>query len=94
MNSLESLNFELLELLGTGYVIEHYISFFHKIQEEKLYKGYVTESLRLMTENTAKMAHGGSYLKARYVEMLEPKKEETRTSEEVINDIKMKLERL
>ncbi len=88
------MNFELLELMGIGYVIEHYISFFHKEQEEKAYRVYVTDTLRLITENTAKMGHGGSYFKARYIEVLEPPKEEKRSAEEVINGIKDKLRRL
>lgn len=36
----------------------------------------------------------GSYLKVSYEEMLNPKKEETRTAEEIINDIKDGLKRL
>ena len=79
--------------MGIGYVIEHYIAFFKKEQQEKAYKCYVTDALRLITENTAK-AHGGSYLQARYADLIEPKKEETRTANEVIIDLKEKLRRL
>ena len=80
-------------MMGIGYVIEHYIAFFKKEQHEKAYKCYVTDALRIITENTAK-ANGGHYLQARYAEMIEPRKEETRTANEVIIDIKEKLKRL
>ena len=80
--------------MGIGYVIEHYISFFHKEQEEKAYRVYVTDTLRLVAENTAKMGQGGSYIKARYIEVIEPPKEEKRSADEVINNIKTKLRKL
>ena len=79
--------------MGIGYVIEHYIAFFKKEQHEKAYKSYVTDALRIITENTAK-ANGGRYLQARYAEMIEPLKEEKRTANEVIIDLKEKLRRL
>jgi hypothetical protein len=87
------LNFELLEVLGIGYVIEHYIAYFKKRQEEKAYKMYVTESLRIIGENTAKYS-GGSYIQMRYADMIEPKKEETRTANEIILNLKDKLRSL
>ena len=90
---METLNFQLLEIMGIGYVIEHYIAFFRKEQQEKAYACYVTDALRIITENTAK-ANGGRYLQARYVELLEPIKEEKRTANEVITDLKDKLRRL
>lgn len=83
----------MLELIGIGYVIEHYIAFFKKEQHDKAYRNYVTDALRIITENTAK-AHGGSYLQARYSELIEPIKEEKRTADEVIENLKEKLRRL
>ena len=80
--------------MGIGYVIEHYIAFFKKEQHEKAYKCYVTDALRLITENTARAINGGRYLQARYIEYIEPIKEETRTKEEVITSLKEKLRRL
>ena len=81
-----------MEILGIGYVIEHYIAFFQKEQQEKAYKNYVTDTLRLITENTAKM-FGGSYITQRYADIIAPKIEE-RTAEEIIIDLKEKMERL
>lgn len=79
--------------MGIGYVIEHYIAFFQKEQRELAYQVYVTDSLRIIAENTAKQV-GGSYLKARFKEIIEPIKEEKRTADEVITDLKDKLRRL
>jgi len=79
--------------MGIGYVIEHYIAFLKKEQHEKAYKCYVADALRIITENTAK-ANGGKYLQARYIDYIEPKKEETRTADEVITSLKEKLRRL
>lgn len=87
------MNFELLEIVGIGYVIEHYIAYFQKEQREKVFKIYVSDALRILTENTAKQV-GGSYLTARYADLIGPKKEETRTANEIIVDLKEKLRRL
>lgn len=50
------------------------------------YRIYVTDALRLVTENTARYA-SGNYIKARYVDMIEPKKQDNRTCEEITADI-------
>jgi hypothetical protein len=51
---------------------------------------YVTDALKAVAENTAKYA-GGGYIKARYIEIIDPPKEETRTGEEIITQMKAKL---
>ena len=81
-------------MLGSGYVIDNYISVFHKEQHDKAYRIYVTDTLRVITENTSKQA-GGSYMKIRFAEIFEPpKKEEERTAEEVISDLMDKLRKV
>lgn len=47
---------------------------------------YVTDSLRIMGENTAKYA-GGSYIRERWVDIVSPKKKDTRTGEEIVSDV-------
>ena len=37
-------------------------------------------------ENTAKFA-GGNYINARYIDVIEPKKVDTRTGDEIVEDI-------
>ena len=51
---------------------------------------YVTDALRLIAENTSKFG-GGSYIKVRYADMIDPPKEETRTPEEVTAHMLKKL---
>lgn len=50
------------------------------------YRIYVTDALRLVAENTARYA-SGNYIKARYADMIEPKKQDDRTCEEITADI-------
>lgn len=50
------------------------------------YRIYVTDALRIVAENTARFA-SGSYIKARYSDMIEPKKQDNRTCEEITADI-------
>jgi hypothetical protein len=46
----------------------------------------VTDALRIVAENTARYA-GGNYIKARYADMIEPKKQDNRTCEEITADV-------
>ena len=47
------------------------ISLFNKEQEEKAYKSYIADCLRLITENTA-ISVGGSYITMRWSELINP----------------------
>ena len=47
---------------------------------------YVTDALRIVAENTARYA-GGNYIKARYADIIEPKKQDNRTCEDITADI-------
>lgn len=46
----------------------------------------MTDALRIVGENTARYA-SGDYIKARYVDIIEPKKQDNRTCEEITADI-------
>lgn len=50
------------------------------------YRIYVTDALRVVAENTARFA-SGNYIKVRYADMIEPKKQDNRTCEEITADI-------
>ena len=50
------------------------------------YRIYVTDALRIVAENTARYA-GGNYIKARYADLIEPKKQDNRTCEEITADV-------
>ena len=55
-------------------------------QERTAYRLYVTDALKLLSENTAK-AGGGSYINARWWEMTHPVPADTRTAEQIAADI-------
>lgn len=59
---------------------------------ELAYRFYVTDALRLITENTAKQ--GGGYLTQKFRDIIRPVPEDTRTPEDVISHIKESLRRL
>ena len=67
-----------------------------KIEKEtldKTYRIYVTDSLKMISENTAKFA-GGNALSKRYVDFITKQTVETRTGEEIIDTIQDKLRKL
>lgn len=69
------------------------IASFKREQEELAYKIYVTDTLKLIAENTAKFGQG-SYIKARYYDIIHPKPVDNRTEKEIVNHIKNKLKQL
>lgn len=68
----------MLDLFGSGYVIDHCISAFLKLQRKELYQTYVTDALKVI-----------GHLNMRFADVF--KKPETRTAKEIINGIKDKL---
>lgn len=54
--------------------------------KDTAYRVYVTDSLKLIAENTANFAKG-QYMKARYYDIITPKKLDTRTGDEIVEDI-------
>ena len=69
------------------------ISLFQKEQEEKAERYYIAECLRMLTENTAR-AFGGGYMEAKLHDILNPKPVDKRTADDVISDIKSKIEKM
>lgn len=91
------MNYNLVELCGKGYVIDNYISFLHKEAEQKSYKIYVTDALRVIAKNTASK-EGDLIIDTKWSELIKPPKKmsdkenkEERTEDEVITDIRTKL---
>lgn len=60
---------------------------------DKTYRIYVTDSLKMISENTSKR-DGGSSFAVRYWDVIKKPVNETRTSEEIISGIKDKLMKL
>ena len=73
-------------MFGWGYVKDFCISLFQKEQEDKAVKIYYAECLRIISENSAKMV-GGSYMKAKFTDIINPKPVDKRTGEEIAADI-------
>lgn len=73
-------------------MIDHCVSAFSKKQQEKKYRMYLTDALKVIAENTA----GGdqrSSMTMRWIDMQKPKKaEKMRTAEEIKKDFKKRLE--
>ena len=83
-------------------MIDHCIKLYTIAQRQEIYKIYVSDALRIIAENTAKFA-GGSYIKKRYIDLIESKKqksyqtfsskkskkqkEDKRTAQEIIDDV-------
>ena len=61
--------------------------------KDDVYKMYLTDAIKTLCENTAKMS-GGAYIKARYVDLIVEKKDDPRTSEEIISGISEKLAKI
>lgn len=54
--------------------------------EKDAYRTYVTDSLKLIAGNTAKYV-GGKVPAKRYIDIIHPKPEETRTADEIIEQV-------
>ena len=65
------------------------VSKYKEQQKEMAYRIYVTECLRLMTENTAKQSEsGGSYINKPFADVIgNSKPKDERTADEIIADI-------
>ena len=59
---------------------------FNQHRRDLAYRIYVTDCLRMVTENAAKMSQG-SYTAARFYDIINPKPVEKRTGEEIAADI-------
>lgn len=93
---IRTVRLDLLDLFGSGYIIEHCVAALSDMSEQKAFEAYVTDNLQLIAENTARAVDQGRYIKQRYIDLTkkEKKKEETRTGDEIINDMKSKMMRL
>lgn len=65
-------------------------SVMQKRQQDEIYQAYMAETVRLIGENVTRKT-GGSYMKLRYTEIIDPKPEDTRTGSEIVSHMKEKL---
>ena len=59
---------------------------FNQHQRDLAYRIYVSDCLRIISENTAKVG-GGSYITAKFADIINPKPVDNRTGEEMAADI-------
>ena len=88
-------------MFGWGYAKDLCISLFQKEQDRKERKAaeiYISENLRIIGENTAKLvaiSSGGkvdaSYIDAKLSDILNPKPVDNRTADDIIEGIRKKL---
>lgn len=64
-----------------------------RFAEEHAYRVYMSDAILTVTETVAR-AFGGKYMGYRYIDLVEPQPEETRTGEEIIADLGKKLEKM
>lgn len=75
-----------MELFGKGYVIEHCIAFSRTRQENRLYRAYVTDLLRVQAEILA--AYTGAEINAKdFKEVVGWVKRDERSGDEIAADI-------
>lgn len=82
-------------------MIEHCISALLQKRETQAYQHYISECLRITTENTAKcvswLSRGecdASYITISFSDLLKPKDEMKKTEQEIIDEIQSEFERL
>ena len=66
--------------------MRYVIARFNQHQRDLAYRIYVTDCLRIISENTSKMG-GGSYITAKFADIINPKPVDNRTGEEIAADI-------
>lgn len=65
---------------------------YNNAQKQEIYKIYVSDVLRIISENTAKIS-GGSYIKKRYIDMVETNNKQVKTKKsdrparDIIDDV-------
>ena len=95
LEHIQTLRLDLLELFGSGYVIDHCVSAFSKKKEQELqYEElktciyYFADCLKLITENTAKSANSeASYINNSLRDILNPKPVIQKTGDEIAQEI-------
>lgn len=59
---------------------------YNQHQRDLAYRIFVSEGLRILTENTAKMAQG-AYLTVNFLDIIDPKPKDERSGAEIASDV-------
>lgn len=95
-----SIDLEKIELFGEDYISQHIISEYNKQNELRILKIYLTDSLKIITENTALIANGGNTFSKRYIDIVEPDNDviecenPEETAEQVISEFRQTMKEM
>lgn len=81
MNALSA-----LPRLRAGALLPMLMARLHRDGEREMWGQYIATGLKMLTENTAKIA-GGSYLTVSYTDIIHPKPQDERTGDEIVADV-------
>lgn len=81
MKYIRTINLDMLNLIGSIYVIEHVIIEYNIESEEKFYKTYVTDLLKTLAEINNITVSG------RFIDLLNVSPEPEKTGDEIAKDI-------
>lgn len=94
LSLISNIKLELLELFGSGYVIEYCVSILlqreEKRKKQEVFYNYIANCLKIITENTAKSVNVGydaSYVSNNLADILCPSNIEEKTGDEIAKDI-------
>lgn len=75
--------------MGRSYVIDHCMAALQEDEKQWAFRFYISECLRIVTENTAHLGEKCGYISVSLSDLIEPKKEpkNQKTAEEIIADI-------
>lgn len=85
---IRSVRLDLLELMGSGYVIEHCVATFSEYCKEQAFRIYMADGVKCISESVANYL-GGSYLQGRYAEIIrgDDYADESATGDEIALDV-------
>ena len=72
--------------MGSGYVIEHCVSAFSDMCEEKAFRSYIADGIKCISEAIAN-TYGGSYLQERYADLVSISRTEEKTGDEIALEV-------
>lgn len=97
---ISTIRLDLLELLGSGYVIDHCLSeYLEKKKAEReekdrwIFFGYISDAIKIISENTAKSVNAGEsayYMAKHLIDMLRPETHEEKSGDDIAADVFMR----
>ena len=81
-------------MLGKSYIIDHCIQYLKKTNEDRIFRLYVTDALKIITKNTSLL--GGTYIEESYNDIISGNtaKKEDADPEEIKDRIRSKLAKI